>query len=68
MTHDDIKKGMKFGKLTVLAYQGHGRWQCRCECGTFVIKPRRLVDHAIAKGSMASCRECSEPGKRDWML
>lgn len=26
-------QGQRFGRLIVLSYAGHGRWNCRCDCG-----------------------------------
>jgi hypothetical protein len=41
--------GMRFGRLVVVAYLGHKRWLCKCDCGNEVIvysaNLRRLDNH-----------------------
>lgn len=37
--------GQKFGMLTVLSYEGNGRWDCICDCGNHkVCRTERLKD------------------------
>ena len=31
--HLDDKTGRKYGLLTVVKYEGHGMWFCKCDCG-----------------------------------
>jgi hypothetical protein len=48
-------RGMKFGRLTVIAIAGKcrrdTRWLCRCECGTEVFS----VKHRMESGNTTSC-------------
>jgi len=30
--------GQRFGKLTVIKYEGSSKWLCKCDCGEFVIR------------------------------
>ena len=43
--------GQKFGRWTVLSYQGNKHWLCRCECGTNGVKQTG----ALRLGSSKSC-------------
>lgn len=56
--------GEVYDRLTVISYQGSGRWVCECECGT--TKPVSGVD--LRRGRIRSCgclwREKLEAGTR----
>lgn len=45
-----------FGHLTVLRYQGHAKWECRCVCGNEVM----LVTRQLKMGRITSCG-CQSP-------
>ena len=47
--------GQKFGRLTVIAYDGlinkKARWQCKCECGKFLT----ITSEQLRNGESRSC-------------
>ena len=43
--------GLKFGRLTVEAYQGNSRWLCRCSCGSSYI----ATTSNLVRGLAPSC-------------
>ena len=44
-------EGQKFGRLTVMDYQGKCRWKCICECGNIVYP----LAGNLLKGDIKSC-------------
>lgn len=62
-------KGQKFGRLTVISYQGnnkdrHALWLCKCDCGNEVIK----TSSYLRRGKAVSCgcwakEKCRKMGK-----
>lgn len=47
--------GHRFGRWTVLRYDGGARWLCRCACGT----ERSVLGQKLRDGTSKSCR-CSQ--------
>lgn len=43
--------GQKFGRLTVLGYEGESKWLCQCECGKYTT-PR---GYPLTNGNTKSC-------------
>lgn len=51
----DIARGERFGRLVVIAQDGHRRkelaWKCRCDCGAIV----RVASYPLRSGAKQSC-------------
>lgn len=43
--------GQKFGRLTVLDWEGNGKWRCQCECGNEVL----VQTDNLKSGNTKSC-------------
>ena len=43
--------GQIFGRLTVIDWEGHGKWRCRCECGSEVL----VQTDNLKSGNTKSC-------------
>lgn len=43
--------GQKFNRWTVLSYEGNGKWNCRCDCGTEKI----VSGDSLKRGQSKSC-------------
>ena len=43
--------GQKFGRLTVISYQGQSKWLCKCECGNMKI----ICAKHLKSGDTKSC-------------
>lgn len=50
--------GQKFGKWTVLNYEGNSKWRCKCNCR----KEKIIQSNALVQGYSKSCG-CSKGGK-----
>lgn len=46
--------GTLYGRLTVVASAGHGRWQCQCSCGREVVVPGNM----LRTGHKRTCGQC----------
>lgn len=51
--------GEKFGKLTVIKYEGNSKWLCVCDCG----KEKTTRADSLKNGRSTSCG-CSRKGKK----
>lgn len=68
-----IEVGQRFGRLTVVSFEGaHERqrclkWLCRCDCGRECV----VVSRSLRNGKTSSCgclrNELFEAGRRNWV-
>lgn len=66
------ERGNKYGKLTVIEYAGHDKynhvlWKCQCDCGQIVFKSGVDLRQASQRG-ICSCKDCikERTSKRMW--
>jgi len=43
--------GQRFGRLAVVAYVGHARWEAPCDCGNTAV----VLGHNVRLGRTSSC-------------
>lgn len=60
--------GQKFGRLTVISYEGNRRWKVRCDCG----REKVLDGYELRSGIVQSCgclqkEKAIENGKNRWL-
>lgn len=61
--------GKRFGRLTVLSYQGNDKnraalWLCRCDCGNEIVKTSSYLTHSkVASCGCLAKEKCQRMGK-----